>query len=402
MTKKKKNKKLLRRKKILRNIQFILFGIIALVIVLLIFTISRTSGDYLNMPTATPILTPTPTSTPTSTPTPTPTPTLVPTPTPTPLSEIAQKSLENREDAILISAIGDCTLGGIYQESNAEKFKEYADENGLDYFFENVRDIFFYDDLTIANLEVVLIEKGKPRKNRPFIMQGYPEYINILTTGGVDAVNIANNHTKDFEEEGIASNHALLEEAGIAYCGFGPEAVVEVKGKKIGLLGYTVWESEIEDNTKDIQRMKETCDLVIVSMHGGDEKAYKPTKDMVKYCRAAADAGADLVLGHHTHVVNGIENYNGATIVYSLANFCFGGNKNPDDKDTFIFQQEFIIGDDGMLTHGDINIIPCSISSVENTNDLRPTVLEGEDAERVFKKIAKYSVGMENPYTYDE
>ena len=102
----------------------------------------------------------------------------------------------------------------------------------------------------------------------------------------------------------------------------------------------------------------------IVSIHGGEEKEYKPTKDQIKYCRGAVDAGADLVLGHHPHVINGIETYKGVKIVYSLANFCFGGNKNPDDKDTFIFQQAFVINADGTLTPGEINVIPCSVSSV--------------------------------------
>lgn len=354
------------------------------------------------LPFITPEPTPIPTPTPEPTPTPVPTPTPEPTPSPTPLSEIAKKSLPNQENTILISAVGDCTLGGIYEGSTAEKFKSYAEKNGFGYYFENVYDILNRDDLTIANLEGVLIESGKVRNNRPFILQGYPEYIEILTLGSVEAVNLANNHTKDFEEAGIESTHALLEEAEIDYFGFGPEAIVEIKGKKIGLLGYTVWESEGKDIIKDIKRMKAETDLVIVSMHGGNEKAYKPTSEMIKYCRGAADAGADLVLGHHTHRVNGIENYNGTTIVYSLSNFVFGGHKNPDDMDSFIFQQEFIIEEDGSLTPGQINVIPCSISSTDEFNDFRPTVLEGKDGERVLKKIAKYSKGMKNPYTYEE
>ena len=399
---KKKNRK---RARIMKRLSAIIYAVIAILIVTLAVivlmkapkpeTAEERREEYLASITPTP--TPTPSPTPVPTPTPTPSPT--PEPTPTPLSETAKMSILNRDDIILISAVGDCTLGGVYQSSTAETFESLCYEYGYDYFMENVYDILAMDDLTIANLEVVLVDRGSPRSGRQFIMHGYEDYVYILTEGSIEAVTVANNHAKDFNRDGLKNTKQVCQDENIAVCGFDSIAVYETKGKKIALLGYTVWDYEFDQMEDDIKKMKKECDLVVVSIHGGEEKEYRPTKDQIKYCRGAVDAGADLVLGHHPHVINGIETYKGVKIVYSLANFCFGGNKNPDDKDTFIFQQAFAINGDGTLTPAEINVIPCSISSVTNKNDFRPTPLTGDEYDRVMNKIIKYSDGMEGAFT---
>lgn len=104
--------------------------------------------------------------------------------------------------------------------------------------------------------------------------------------------------------------------------------------------------------------------------------------------------GADLVLGHHPHVIQGIEDYKGKKIVYSLGNFCFGGNKNPSDKDTFIFQQTFKFQNGKLIDNKSYKIIPASISSVRERNNYQPTLLKGKDAQRVIDRIKKYSSGI--------
>ena len=108
----------------------------------------------------------------------------------------------------------------------------------------------------------------------------------------------------------------------------------------------------------------------------------------------AIDQGADLVVGHHPHVLQGIEKYQGKNIVYSLGNFCFGGNKNPSDKDTMIFQQTFTV-ENGKLAEDDVtNIIPCSLSSESGYNNYQPMVLEGSEKERVLQKIEDFSTAI--------
>ncbi len=399
---KKKNRK---RARMIKRITAFVYTLIAILVVTIAVVVllkapkPETPEDryqeYLDSITPTPSPTPTPTPVPTPTPTPTPTPA----PTPTPLSETAQMSILNTDDILLISAVGDCTLGGVYQSSTADTFESLCYEYGYGYFMENVHDILAMDDLTVANLEVVLTDRGTPREGRQYIMHGFEDYVYILTEGSIEAVTVANNHAKDFNRAGLNSTKEVCEAEGIAVCGYDSIAVYEAKGKKIALLGYTVWDYDYDQMEDDIKKMKKECDLVIVSIHGGEEKEYKPTKDQIKYCRGAVDAGADLVLGHHPHVINGIETYKGVKIVYSLANFCFGGNKNPDDKDTFIFQQAFNINADGTLTPGEINVIPCSVSSVTNKNDFKPTPLKGDEYDRVMNKIIKYSQGMEGAFT---
>ena len=105
----------------------------------------------------------------------------------------------------------------------------------------------------------------------------------------------------------------------------------------------------------------------------------------------AVDEGADLVIGSHPHVIQGYEKYNGRYIVYSLGNFCFGGNPNPSDKDCMIFQQTFTVTGNDVATDDNINVIPCSISSVSNSNNYQPTPATGNEKTRIEAKIKKSS-----------
>lgn len=151
-------------------------------------------------------------------------------------------------------------------------------------------------------------------------------------------------------------------------------------------------QQQVIDN---IQAVKDQgAQVVIVSFHWGTEKSNYPDETQKALAHTAVDSGADLVLGHHPHVLQGIEKYKGKNIVYSLGNFCFGGNRNPADKDTMIFQQTFTF-ENGALVQDDVtNIIPCSLSSVQQYNDYQPTPLEGEEAQRVQQKIQEFSSGL--------
>jgi len=102
------------------------------------------------------------------------------------------------------------------------------------------------------------------------------------------------------------------------------------------------------------------------------------------------------VVGHHPHVLQGIEKYNGKYIVYSLANFCFGGNSNPSDKDTMIFQQTFTIQNQEVEKDDNIQIIPCSVSSESGYNNYQPTPAEGEEKDRIQEKIDQLSSGLQS------
>ena len=131
----------------------------------------------------------------------------------------------------------------------------------------------------------------------------------------------------------------------------------------------------------------------MVIFHWGNETETVPDSNQTTLGRMAIDLGADLVCGHHPHVLQGIETYKGKNIVYSLGNFCFGGNSSPSDMDTMIYQQTFTIDADGVKNDNVTNIIPCSISSAayDGYNNYQPTPAEGDEATRILEKINERS-----------
>ena len=290
---------------------------------------------------------------------------------------------------VRITAAGDCTLGGEVKSGIGKRFDRCADENGLDYFLANVRDIFSADDFTIVNLEGPLTDAAK-RASKTYVMRGDAEYAKILSGASVEITNLANNHTRDFGDEGYADTLAALETAGVAASGNEILYIAEKEGYRIGFVGFERWNHSADDAINGVKTAKAQCDIVIASMHWGQEYHYEPESAQKKLGRALIDAGADLVIGHHPHVIQGVEQYQGKYIIYSLGNFCFGGNTNPDDKDCYIFQQEFLIDGSG-VSDGGIRIIPCSVSSKSSTNNYQPTPLAGEKADKLLAKILKLS-----------
>lgn len=295
-----------------------------------------------------------------------------------------------RRSTITISAAGDCTLGGDTTNGSFNRFKKAFDTNGEGYFFENVKDIFSADDLTIVNCEGALT-KTTSRKDKTFSFRGDPVFTKIFQEGSVELVSLDNNHSQDYYSQGTADTKKVLNYLDIGYAGLGESYTTTIKGVKIGFLSYRIWEMSVEGMRTDIQTLKQDCDLVIVAFHWGEEKVGKASKQQIKLGHAAVDEGADLVIGHHPHVVGSMELYKGKYIVYSLGNFCFGGNSNPNDKDTFIFQQTFNF-ENGEITDTQINLIPCSISSTDKNNNYQPTPIPYDEGGRsIIKRIYKLS-----------
>lgn len=295
-----------------------------------------------------------------------------------------------QETTLTISAVGDCTLGWDDRSSytNSLPYELNAQNNDYSYFFRGVYDILSNDDLTIANLETTFTD-CTTRADKKFTFKGPSDYTNILTSGSVEAVNLANNHTMDYLQEGYQDTLDALETTSLSYFGNGIYSVIELKGIKIGLCGIQGWNEKTAcQNIDDAMSYfnEQGTDLEIFSFHWGQERVYNQNSTQENVARYAIDCGADLVLGHHPHVLQGIEEYNGKYIVYSLGNFVFGGNKNPSDKDTMIFQITFCYKDDTIIDTT-VNIIPVSLSSVTNRNDYQPTVLEGEEKEKILKKV---------------
>ena len=300
--------------------------------------------------------------------------------------------------SITVSMVGDCTLGTDVNFDQSTSFDAfYQMKNDPGYFFQNVKDIFTADDLTVANMEGTLTTSND-RQQKTFAFKGDPSYTEILTRGGVEATNLANNHSHDYGDQSYEDTIQYLEAAGITTFGYDRTAVMDVKGIKVGLIGIYELKDGLGRQQQVIDTIQEVKDqgaqVIIVSFHWGTEKSNIPDDIQKTLAHLAIDQGADLVVGHHPHVLQGIEKYQGKNIVYSLGNFCFGGNKNPSDKDTMIFQQTFTV-ENGELVEDDVtNIIPCSLSSESGYNNYQPMVLEGSEKERILQKIEEFSAAL--------
>ena len=293
-----------------------------------------------------------------------------------------------------LSVVGDCTLGTDEYFDYDTSLNAYYENYGADYFMANVKSIFSKDDLTIANFEGTLTESTE-REDKQFAFKAPASYANILTAGSVEAVNTANNHSHDYGEESFNDTLKALDTANILHFGYDETAVTEVKGVKVGLVGIYELNDHLgreEQLKQNIAKVKQDgAQLIVVIFHWGNEKEEVPDENQKTLGHLAIDEGADLVCGHHPHVLQGIEEYKGKNIVYSLGNFCFGGNAYPSDMDTIIFQQTFTIDQNGVKDDNVTNIIPCSISSDSDYNNYQPTPAEGEEATRIMQKIQKRS-----------
>lgn len=304
------------------------------------------------------------------------------------------------EVSITVSVVGDCTLGTDEHFNYSKSLNAYYEKYGADYFLKNVRSIFSSDDLTIANLEGTFTNLTT-RADKTYAFKGPAEFVNILTGSSVETVNLANNHSRDYGAQSLTDTKNTLDAAGVIHFGYDETSVIDVKGVKVGLIGIY----ELIDHTGRAQQVKdhiakvkaEGAQLIIVIFHWGIERDAAPNSHQTTLARLAIDEGADLVCGHHPHVLQGIEEYKGKNIAYSLGNFCFGGNSNPSDKDTMIFQQTFTITKDGVKNDNVTNIIPCSLSSVKSCNDYCPTPATGEEATRILKKIEDRSALIPKP-----
>ena len=299
--------------------------------------------------------------------------------------------------SVTISMAGDCTLGKDEAFNYSTSLNAYYDMYGPAYFFQNVKSVFDADDLTIVNFEGTLTD-STARNGETFAFKAPAEYAEILTDGGVEAVNVANNHSHDYGDQGFADTKENLKKAGITTFGYNETALMEVKGVKIGLVGIYELHDHLEREHQvrvNIQKVRaEGADLVFVVFHWGNEKDTVPDANQVTLAKLAIDNGADLVVGHHAHVLQGVTTYKGKTIAYGLGNFCFGGNSAPSDMDTMIFQQTFTLDTDGSVTSEEPNLIPCRISSDYSINNYQPTPATGDEADRILQKIRERSEGL--------
>lgn len=316
-------------------------------------------------------------------------PTTEPTAEPT-TEPTTEPPTEPEPESFTLTFAGDCTLGSAPKQYNVMySFLWYVGDD-YKYPFRNVIDYFENDDLTMVNLEGTFYEGGGPNSGAQFTFKGPTKYVNLLTENSIEAVSFANNHTMDYRQDGYDSTLQTLEEAGVPYVEKDSSMLMTTEsGLTVGFYAVA-FNLDQTDMKQEIQALREQgAEVVVVSIHWGVEGAYRPSAEQTKYAYAAIDAGADIVYGHHPHVLQPIEEYNGGIIYYSLGNFCFGGNHYPQDLDSAILQQEIIRDADGTISLGELTIIPVSCSSLPVQNNFQPTPYEegSEKYERVLSKL---------------
>ena len=300
----------------------------------------------------------------------------------------AVESIYESDGSVLITVTGtgDFTVGGDSRKRSNIFDEELERQDGdIQFTMRNIRDVLLADDLTIVNFEGTLTESTyvpPEKRENQFLFSAPPSYVAMLTENGVEAVSLENNHVMDHGEEVYQETMDTLRDAGVVYSNSAEIGVIEVKGVQIAMLSYLCIDryNKLWDVVPaDIQAAKAQYPIVIVSFHWGNETYYQPTDNQVKMGRLAVDAGADLVLGHHSHRIQPIEQYKGVYICYSLGNFCFAGNRKPSDMSSYLFQTRFRVRD-GVVSNEGFRIIPIRISSRTDRNDFIPTVLDKDTA----------------------
>ena len=299
---------------------------------------------------------------------------------------------------------GDFTIGGDSRK-RTDIFNDELKKQGGDINFplRNVRDILMADDLTLVNFEGTLTDSTyvpNNKKENQFLFSAPPEYVSILADNGIEAVALENNHVMDHGEEVYLETQQHLTDAGIVWSNAENIGEYTVKGVRIAMLSYqtfNLYDKLFTQVPLDIAQAKANYDLVIVSFHWGAEKDYAPNANQQKMGKLAIDAGADLVVGHHSHRMNPIEEYKGKYIVYSLGNFCFAGNNRPADMASFMFQMRWRVKD-GVVSQDSWRIIPIRISSRTDYNDFAPTVLTKATAiDSLLSTLKENGKKLENP-----
>lgn len=307
------------------------------------------------------------------------------------LSKVAGKANE----LVMVAAGGDVNFG--------DGVTPYLTSNGVDYPWANVSHLFSSANIGFVNLECCISTGGTPVPGKAYCFRGPPDAVGGMARAGIDVVSLANNHSKDYGTGALLDTFTYLEESGVRWCGAGKNAeeayactVLTVHGRKVGFLAFnsivpsgwpataegpgcaTTWDEELIADS--IKNAKAECDYVVASFHWGIELDTSPTGGQRNLAHLAVDSGANLVLGHHPHVVQGFELYKNGLIAYSLGNFIFSPPREISSKTVLLVAT---IGPEGLIQ---AKILPVVI------RNCRPVLMEGSQARSWLDIISGYSL----------
>ncbi|MGN0754680.1 MAG: CapA family protein [Aristaeellaceae bacterium] len=312
-------------------------------------------------------------------------------------------------ETITLSFIGDCSIGdSIQYRTYQTSYHNTLAAKGYDWPFSLVKEVLAADDLTIANLEVVLTTRTKVRQQKTINLIGKPDFVNVLHAGSIEVVNTANNHAWDFGAEAYHEMMGYLDEAAIQHFGsIYPNSkdgtdictIVEVKGVRIGFLGFSYpQEADKKRITNRIAALREQgAQLVVLSLHWGREEQPQPESGAALFAKYCIDAGADVIYGQHPHVLQSVQFYQGKPIFYSVGNFTFG-SMSKVDPDTGIFQLTYRVVD-GEPVLQRFSVVPCR---TQGSGDYRPYILTDPDEITKMRKKLVHRRKVKNMTTVTE
>lgn len=305
---------------------------------------------------------------------------------------------------ITMTFAGDCTLGADAPYfANEKAYPALIEKYGYGYPFKNMLPLFENDDLTMINFEGVLqdSEKGQ-RKGLPYHFRGPEAYAAILNEASIESVNLGNNHSNDYGAKGLLSTKEALTAHGVGFCVDRDIYYFEKDGVKVAVLGFFKANFNLNRNwVKDaIPALRdEGVDFVVVHLHSGDEYSLKHSRVSQSIARRLIDLGADLVIGHHPHVIQGIEVYKNRTILYSLGNFSFGGTRSAKKPTLPTMVARFEIVFDGETYQSQqLTIHPAYCVGEGAEQNYQPRLVTGTEAETVMKQIQKDTPFTLNPF----
>lgn len=298
--------------------------------------------------------------------------------------KLDEKDSDNNESfSIKLSFAGDTMLAGYKDQTTPGSFNDYVNKNEPTYFLEKVSKIFMEDDFTILNLENVLSDSELTEISKStdpaYWYKSSAKNINILSSSSVEGVSVSNNHTGDYGKEGKQDTINAIINANMEYGDYNHIMYFKKNNFTVAVICKGLWiESQTSDAIKLIKEAEEKSDYQIVFFHGGTERIHHPEEWKKSATRKLIDNGADLVIGSHPHVIQPREIYQGKEIVYSLGNFCYGGNRGPENR-TIIYQMNITIDNKtNNIIKEESNIIPCYVYT-GNVNNYQPSPIEDEN-----------------------
>lgn len=303
---------------------------------------------------------------------------------------------------IQLSFVGDCLCATNENTYYENCFNDVAKVKDPSYFLEKVSKYFLNDDFTIADCENVfsdsnnlqVSDKGqyKDPNIEAYWFKSAAKNANILSVGGIDMVSISNNHINDYGSKGHEDTRNALDLAGVKWGEEGKIVYFKKAGFKIGIICVSMYgEYAVSSIQKALKKAEKKSDYQIIYFHGGTEAIHEPEQWKINACHTLINSGADLIIGDHPHVLQPLEVYKNKTIIYSMGNFIFGGNRHPENR-TIIYQHTITLNDNNEISKENGKIIPCYVYTGD-TNNWQPAPIKNKAAR---KKVLDFMNGKRN------